>query len=76
MRRRGVSRSRLIATEACRIAENSGEFIERVKTETGLSIEIVSRETEAKLAVSGCASLIDRNATGRWYLILAAAARS
>lgn len=61
MRRRGVSRSRLIATEACRIAANSGEFIERVRAETGLSIEIVSRETEAKLAVSGCASLIDRN---------------
>jgi exopolyphosphatase/guanosine-5'-triphosphate,3'-diphosphate pyrophosphatase len=67
MRRRGVSRSRLIATEACRIAENSGEFIERVKNETGLSIEIVSRETEAKLAVSGCASLIDRNAD--WALV-------
>jgi exopolyphosphatase/guanosine-5'-triphosphate,3'-diphosphate pyrophosphatase len=67
MRRRGVSRSRLIATEACRIAENSGEFIERVKTETGLSIEIVSRETEAKLAVSGCASLIDRNCD--WALV-------
>src|SRR4029078_10042599 len=67
MRRRGVSRSRLIATEACRIAENSGEFIKRVKTETGLSIEIVSRETEAKLAVSGCASLIDRNAD--WALV-------
>jgi exopolyphosphatase/guanosine-5'-triphosphate,3'-diphosphate pyrophosphatase len=67
MHRRGVSRSRLIATEACRIAENSGEFIERVKKETGLSIEIVSRETEAKLAVSGCASLIDRNCD--WALV-------
>lgn len=67
MRRRGVSRSRLIATEACRIAENSAEFIERVKTETGLSIEIINRETEAKLAVSGCASLIDRNAD--WALV-------
>ena len=61
MRRRGVSRSRLIATEACRIASNGGEFIERVRRETGLALEIVSRETEAKLAVSGCASLIDRN---------------
>jgi exopolyphosphatase/guanosine-5'-triphosphate,3'-diphosphate pyrophosphatase len=61
MRRRGVSRSRVIATEACRIAANSDEFIERVRRDTGLSIEIVSQETEAKLAVSGCASLIDRN---------------
>jgi exopolyphosphatase/guanosine-5'-triphosphate,3'-diphosphate pyrophosphatase len=59
MRRRGVSRSRLISTEACRIASNSGEFIERVRRETGLAIEIVSQETEAKLAVSGCASLVD-----------------
>ena len=61
MRRRGVTRSRLIATEACRIAANSGDFIERAGREAGLAIEIVSQETEAKLAVSGCASLIDRN---------------
>jgi exopolyphosphatase/guanosine-5'-triphosphate,3'-diphosphate pyrophosphatase len=61
MGRRAVTRSRLIATEACRIAANSNEFIERTRAETGLSIEIVSQETEAKLAVSGCASLIDRN---------------
>jgi exopolyphosphatase / guanosine-5'-triphosphate,3'-diphosphate pyrophosphatase len=67
MRRRGVSRSRLIATEACRIATNSAEFIDRVQRETGLSIEIVSRETEAKLAVSGCASLIDRSCD--WALV-------
>ena len=67
MRRRGVSRSRLIATEACRIASNSGEFIDRVRRDTGLAIEIVSRETEAKLAVSGCASLIDRNCD--WALV-------
>jgi exopolyphosphatase / guanosine-5'-triphosphate,3'-diphosphate pyrophosphatase len=67
MRRRRVSRSRLIATEACRIASNSGEFIERVGRETGLAIEIVSRETEARLAVSGCASLIDHHCD--WALV-------
>jgi exopolyphosphatase/guanosine-5'-triphosphate,3'-diphosphate pyrophosphatase len=67
MRRRAVTRSRLIATEACRIGANSGEFIERVRRETGLSIEIVTQETEAKLAVSGCASLIDRNCD--WALV-------
>ncbi|MBM3543898.1 MAG: Ppx/GppA family phosphatase [Alphaproteobacteria bacterium] len=61
MIRRGVTRSRLIATEACRIAANSGVFIDRVREVTGLGIEIVTQETEAKLAVSGCASLIDRN---------------
>jgi exopolyphosphatase/guanosine-5'-triphosphate,3'-diphosphate pyrophosphatase len=67
MRRRGVTRSRLIATEACRIATNSAEFIDRVQNETGLALEIVGRETEAKLAVSGCASLLDRNCD--WALV-------
>jgi exopolyphosphatase / guanosine-5'-triphosphate,3'-diphosphate pyrophosphatase len=60
--RQKVQRSRLIATEACRAAENGPEFIERVRREVGLDLEIVSRETEARLAVAGCASLIDRNA--------------
>jgi exopolyphosphatase/guanosine-5'-triphosphate,3'-diphosphate pyrophosphatase len=59
--RQQVDRSRLIATEACRIAANGREFIERVRAEIGLEIEIVTRETEARLAVSGCASLIDAN---------------
>ena len=61
LKRRGVSRSRLIATEACRIAVNGDEFLARIKAETGLALEVVSRETEAKLAVSGCASLVDRD---------------
>jgi exopolyphosphatase / guanosine-5'-triphosphate,3'-diphosphate pyrophosphatase len=64
MRRRGVTRSRLVATEACRIARNGDEFLERVRKKIGLNLEIVSRETEARLAVSGCASLIDRRARG------------
>lgn len=59
MERRGVRRSRLIATEACRSASNGAAFIDRARDETGLALEIVSRETEARLAVSGCASLID-----------------
>lgn len=61
---RNVSRARLIATEACRTAENGSEFIERVCRETGLTLEIVSRETEARLAVAGCASLVDPGARG------------
>lgn len=64
MIRRGVQRSRLIATEACRIASNAGEFVARVRDETGLELEIIDRETEARLAVSGCASLIDRQSDG------------
>src|SRR5262249_44923817 len=59
IRRHRVARSGLIATEACRLAGNAPEFLARARAETGLEITIVSRETEAKLAVSGCASLID-----------------
>ncbi len=64
MRRRGVKRSRLISTEACRIAENSDEFIARVLDQTGLELEVISQETEARLAVSGCASLLDPHCDG------------
>lgn len=67
MERRNVRRSRLIATEACRIASNGGDFVSRVERETGLQIEVVSRETEARLAVAGCASLLDRNCD--WALV-------
>jgi exopolyphosphatase/guanosine-5'-triphosphate,3'-diphosphate pyrophosphatase len=59
MRALNVERSGLIATEACRVAINAPEFLRRVQEETGLDIKIVSREAEARLAVSGCASLID-----------------
>jgi exopolyphosphatase/guanosine-5'-triphosphate,3'-diphosphate pyrophosphatase len=61
---RNVTRVRMIATEACRAAANGEEFIARVLSETGLALEIVSRETEARLAVAGCASLVDPNASG------------
>ena len=54
---RNVVRSRFIATEACRLAANGPDFIRRVEDEVGLKIEIVDRETEATLAVMGCASL-------------------
>ena len=61
---RAVRGVRLIATEACRSAENGAEFLKRVEHDTGLKLEIVDRETEARLAVAGCASLIDRTAKG------------
>lgn len=54
-----VVRHRLVATEACRVAGNGAEFLGRVRAETGLDIEILSREAEARLAVSGCAALLD-----------------
>ncbi len=57
--RHGVSRSRLVATEACRVAQNGPGFLARIDCDLGLNIELLSREEEAKLAVSGCASLLD-----------------
>jgi exopolyphosphatase/guanosine-5'-triphosphate,3'-diphosphate pyrophosphatase len=61
---RNVKRTRMIATEACRTAENGEEFVARAREESGLSLEIVTREAEARLAVAGCASLVDPNASG------------
>ncbi|MDW6023154.1 Ppx/GppA phosphatase family protein [Mesorhizobium sp. BAC0120] len=61
---RHVRHSRLIATEACRSAENGPEFLSRVKDETGLELEVIDRETEARLAVSGCGSLVERGTDG------------
>lgn len=59
MRARGVTRSRLIATEACRAAANGAEFLAVVANEIGVELEIVDRETEAHLAAAGCAALAD-----------------
>lgn len=59
---RRIRRRRLIATEACRAADNGEDFLARVTGETGLDLEIINRETEARLAVSGCSSLVGREA--------------
>ncbi len=59
-----VAGKRLIATEACRAAENGQEFLDAVRARTGLELEIVDRETEARLAAEGCGSLMDPEAQG------------
>ncbi|WP_308909776.1 Ppx/GppA phosphatase family protein [Pseudokordiimonas caeni] len=56
--RRGVTCMRHVATEACRMAENSDEFLARVRQETGINLDIISAGEEARLAVMGCQSLI------------------
>jgi exopolyphosphatase/guanosine-5'-triphosphate,3'-diphosphate pyrophosphatase len=61
---RGVRKARLIATEACRSAQNGVEFSSRVAAETGLDLEIIDRATEARLAALGCAPLADPGAEG------------
>ena len=64
LKNRPVRRHRLIATEACRQANNGAAFLDRVEAETGLKLEIVTRETEARLAVAGCSSLVGRDTDG------------
>lgn len=58
---KNIRRMRLIATEACRSALNGEYFLQRVRNETGLELEIVDRQTEASLAVSGCGTLVSRD---------------
>ncbi len=54
----GVRRMRLVATEACRRARNARDFIRQVSRETGLQLEIIAPEEEARLAVISCAPLV------------------
>jgi exopolyphosphatase/guanosine-5'-triphosphate,3'-diphosphate pyrophosphatase len=61
---RRVGKARLIATEASRAAENGRAFLDRVRAETGLILEMIDRETEARLAAEGCAPLADPRANG------------
>lgn len=58
LEKHGVRRMRLVATEACRRARNSRDFIRQVRRETGLTLEIISPEEEARLAVISCAPLV------------------
>ena len=64
IRFRKARRLRLIATEACRAADNADRFRERVAAETGIKLEVIDRETEATLAVIGCSPLLDPRGRG------------
>jgi exopolyphosphatase/guanosine-5'-triphosphate,3'-diphosphate pyrophosphatase len=48
-----------VATQACRAASNGAAFLARVKADLGLDFEVISAEEEARLAVLGCASLLE-----------------
>jgi exopolyphosphatase/guanosine-5'-triphosphate,3'-diphosphate pyrophosphatase len=48
--RRGVAKVALVATSAVRDAANGAEFAERVKHEVGVPLEVITGETEARLA--------------------------
>jgi len=59
VRRRRVVKFRAIATQACRIAENGAAFVSRVANETGVKLQIISPQEEARLSVTGCLNLLD-----------------
>ncbi|TVV71118.1 Ppx/GppA phosphatase family protein [Sphingomonas solaris] len=59
LRRRHVTLVRSVATEACRRAVNGRAFVERVHAETGIQLEIITAEQEARLAVIGCHALLE-----------------
>mgnify|MGYP000206045602 CR=1 FL=1 len=58
LKRNRVKQMRLVTTEACRRAKNARDFIRQVKRETGLKLEIIQPEEEARLAVISCAPLV------------------
>lgn len=55
-----VRNMRLVATEACRRATNGRDFMGLIRRETGLKLEIIKPEEEARLAVISCAPLVVR----------------
>jgi exopolyphosphatase/guanosine-5'-triphosphate,3'-diphosphate pyrophosphatase len=60
LQRRNVWLARSVATEACRRAENGAEFIARVREETGIVLDIITAQEEARLAVLGCHILLEQ----------------
>ena len=58
LERHKVTNMRLVATEACRRARNGANFVAQVRRETGLNLEIIKPEEEARLAVISCSPLV------------------
>lgn len=54
-----VLRLRAVTTEACRRATNAAAFLARVKEETGLTLELITAAEEARLALTGCAAILN-----------------
>lgn len=57
----GIDPSEVIvtATEAARVANNAARFIERIKRETGLIIQIISGKGEAYFSTKGIPSILN-----------------
>ncbi len=59
LRRRRVRRVRGVTTEACRRAANCGDFLDLVRAETGIPLQSISSDEEARLTLAGSAPLLD-----------------
>src|SRR3546814_19062250 len=59
LRRRHVALARSVATEACRQASNGAAFIQRVYRDTGIALDNITAEEEARLALLGCPLLLE-----------------
>ena len=59
-----------VGTSALREAKNSRDFINAVKKETGIEIEIISGEREAELTAKGVTTAIgDKKGPGKFFII-------
>lgn len=63
LRRRGATRFRGVATEACRLAGNCDEFLARASAEAGLDLEIINGREEVDLALVSCSPLLEEKAS-------------
>ncbi len=57
--RRNVTVARSVATEACRRADNGDAFVSRVYRETGIKLDVIIPQEEARLAVLGCHTVLE-----------------
>lgn len=59
VRRHRPVKSRYIATQACRAAENGAEFLARIRKDMGIRLQAITGKQEAKFALLGSLDLID-----------------
>jgi exopolyphosphatase/guanosine-5'-triphosphate,3'-diphosphate pyrophosphatase len=57
--RQGATRFRAVATSAVREARNGGDFIQRVKDQTGIRLKVIPGREEARLIWLGAVQAID-----------------
>lgn len=58
---------RIVSTEACRRAQNQRQFLNRVRREIGIDLEVISFEEEALFTLFGCYDMV---APGSEYALI------